>query len=242
MGGNNFAIAKLKAAALERRSGVLDRLRAQVTLQDDSVVKIVEAGPKALQWYLEFEHDRWRKVLAARRHDVTLFSILSLAFLSGAIKLLLLAAWSAIAAATYGFTALSAVSTLFTILAALIGLRSFLDLAQLRADRHAQGAVRALQTYGDSVLLVGERAIYFLPGADCDRMMSPRMTRDEFGSVRMERFGDITAVTLAFKNGAIRAQILFPPPVFDEASTAITAIENWASLWQRQTTAGVPGQ
>lgn len=231
MGGKNFSLVKLRAAALDRRSAVLDHLRAQMTLHGDSVVKIVEAGPKALQWYCEFEHDRWRKVVAARRHAVTLFPILSLAFLSGSAGSLLLAVWSTIPAATCGFTALSAVLTLFTILAALISLRSGFDLANLRRDGHAQGAVRALQTYGDSVLLMSERGIYALYSTDGDRITSQRLPRDQLGSVTLERFGDITAVKIVSKSGAIHAQMLFPLPVFDEASAAILAIENWS--WKR---------
>lgn len=227
MCGDIFSLMKLRTAALDRRSAVLDHLRMQMTLNDDGVGQIVEVGPKALQWYCEFEHDRWRNVVSARRQDVTLFSILCLALLGGSSGSLLLAVWSTVPAATYGLTALFAVLTLFAIFTALISLRSGFDLANLRKDGHAQDAVRALQSYGDSVLLVTERGIYSVYSTDGDRITSQRLPRDEFGSVRMERFGDITAVHLASKNGAIHAQVLFPPPVLDDAGAAIIAIENW---------------
>lgn len=228
MVGNDFSRAKLIAVALDRRRAVLDHLRAQIGLHDDSVAKIVEAGPKALQWYCEFEHDRWRKVVAARRRDVTLFLILTLAFSSGSIGSIFLAVWSPIPAATQGFITLFPVLTLFTVLAALIARRSGLDLANLRKDCHAQGAARALQTYGDSILLIGQRGIYSLYGAEGDRMTPQLLPPDQFGFVALEQFGDITAVNLASKSGAIHAQILFPPPVFDEAIAAVAAIENWS--------------
>jgi hypothetical protein len=227
MGGHNFSLVKLTTAALDRRRAVIDHLRAQMTLQGDSVCKIIEVGPKALHWYCEFEHHRWRKVVAARRHDVTLFSILCLTFVSGAAGSLFAAVWSTVPPTIYGFTALFAFLTLFAILAALISLRSGFDLATLRKDGHAQDAVRALQSYGDSVLLVGVRSIYSVHSTDGDRIASQRLPRDEFGSMNIERFGDITAVNLASQSGAIHGRMLFPPTVFDEASAAMLAIENW---------------
>lgn len=236
MHARRFASPNLRQIALEQRIAIIRSLHKGAASQSDKLGDLIAIDERALDWYLEFESERWNRVLDARRSDVR--------FWFAWTCLLSVAAFGALCGAGQATGPISLLAWLVlllilgsgALLVVFLAVRNLAEIRGLARDGFAPGAKQTMFTFASSVWFLGRDGVYLVP--------STGDATPDFGThfipyralevATLASYGDVSDVDLCIASGFSVANLILPPTVKSKGAEVTDRIQRRISLSREQ--------